>query len=264
MCSWNQTSRTAGVTASPGCYAWAMARRTLIPAAILATAALPGCANHHSASSLLSEEFRPVSQAVPARVIYGELGVAENRVREFVLEDGGEEDAIVRQTCWIDLRQGGYTLERELIRADQQPVPLGTRWLDFESGAVVLLRTLNPDRDIQLIFDPPLVVCPAVLESEHASSTEVREVASGKTGEARWTIELLGERVTAAGETQLLVRSFLEIRLGSSTVRRRTDRIIQKTNSGSGEPLQEESLESVSVFGLTVRSESEKLRARPD
>ncbi|MFI4854486.1 MAG: hypothetical protein ACIAQF_05845 [Phycisphaerales bacterium JB065] len=240
-----------------------MHRSSLLPVVMLIGVALGGCV-HHAESSLLSEDFEPATKPVPAALIYGDLWNPNGGTRVYLREARDESESAIHEHAGPNPENNAFAMARDLVRREGPPVPMSVRWLSVESGSVVLLRTQNLERGIELVFDPPLVLCPTTLASQHTSSTNVREVESGKTGRADWTLELLGERILPTGDTELLLRSILEIRLGSSTVRRRTDRIIQNTNSGSGEPLHEETWETVLVFGFTVSSKSETLRTKPD
>lgn len=241
-----------------------MRRCPICSLVLLMATTLGGCASHEHRSFLPREEFEAASESVPAAMIYSDLWHPRESTHLYLPRGEDDPGSVIHERSERDPEKDAFAVARDLVRREEPPVPMSVRWLRVESGSVILLRTQNLERGIELVFDPPLVLCLTTLASRHTSSTQVHEVETGKTGRANWTLELLGERITPAGQTELLLRTILEIRLGSSTVRRRTDRIIQKTNSGSGEPLHEETWETVSVFGLTVSSKSETLRTKPD
>jgi hypothetical protein len=230
-----------------------------------------GCATPAPHGVLDAETFVPGAQAISSRQLYPDLHPGEAPSRTYASGSG----FVIDRTAPASESGSEYLHERILAPTMDTDGPSATlqstRLLATdESGAVVLLASSTPERDIDLEYDPALVVAPPLLlpGEPYEAQTRIRQIdpATGRTtqtGTATFKLELLGERSTQTGSS-LLIRSTLEIRLGRSVMKRETDRIYRRDASGDLTLEREEETETVSAMGFTISRTERSLHERSD
>ena len=228
-------------------------------------ATIAGCARPSAVAPWPATATSPPRTGVASSEIYAQLFAGQPTSRTYTDASG---DLVVENVS----RESETLLrvERLLVPADDTPTTsLGTRWFSANpNGEVLLRRSYNPQRDIEIVYEPALVVAPETLRpgEAHASESAITSIEgnSRQTGSAAYELELVGERLAPGGTRETHIRSTLVLTLGRSTVTRRTDRLLSIDASGSSTVLREDSLETVRVFGLTVSTNRRSLASRLD
>lgn len=239
----------------------------LILGSLIAT--LSACAKTPDSPSWLDAIMNPPTRTVVSASVYPDLFEERPTTRRYTDDSG---NTIIETTTSAE-DSSLIRVERRLAPEDgSEPEILARRWFSTDpSGAVLLHRSLNPERDIEIVYAPPLVVAPPELRpgEAHESTTTIRSFEGGQTskpqpGTATYTLELLGERQLNDGVREAHVRSTITISLGRSVVTRRTDRLLLISETDLSTVLHEDTLETVRVFGLTVSTNRRSLASRLD
>lgn len=229
---------------------------------------LHACTSHTPGQVVGADSFATTSQTVRAALLYPDL--ASNGASERVYTDDRGGAVVIDR---VSPGRDRIVVERLIEESGDPPreTVQSVRTLAVgDDGEVLLLGSINPQRRLEIRYEPPLVVAPAVLRpgEEHSADSAAHEPDPGtgrtvRSGTASFGLELLGERTTGAG-VELLVRSTLEIRLGRSVVRRTTDRVYRVGSDGSLTLQLKAETETVTAMGFTVNRSERSLRPGRD
>lgn len=237
-------------------------------------AALAGCGAPDGPKRPLGERVTIAPDPETQRVATNPIEVLYRpgpRERRYATDDGG---ALIRAQSEAD-RAGAWS-DLVLVAGAPGATPVATRRARFarvSDGRVLLLDSLNIERDLLTVFEPPLVVAPGALAvgETHSSQTPLRLIArpddpdrreDAGAGTARiTTTRQPPERVRTADGREMEVERLdvaLALDLGRSNVRR----LARYGVSISEGVVIVETDESVVAFGLRVQHERRTARLK--
>lgn len=230
-----------------------------------------GCGSGGGARAPDASDFLATDRTVPGRTIYPVLDSTAPSAMRLLDESGGI--ITERKLPTADFSGSAYRLERwaETPGSGTTAEPLSVQTIaPGPGGEVLLLGTTNSERGVELRFDPPLGIAPAILRQAEPfeSQTAAEEIdprtnAVVRTGSAVYRLELVGAD-ESSGSTRVLLRSRLEIRLGRSVVTRTADRVYRFKNESGLALERETATQIVSVMGFVVSRDERTLRATDD
>jgi len=178
--------------------------------------------------------------------------------------EGGQRRLIIKRGPMPGGGEGGYQQQRFLVEGGKETLIREQKLLVREDGAVVLAEEINHAEGVEVVFDPPLVVLPASIET-----------SSTVTSEGRMTVHPLGDRSrvrakgtvkdsstclgawrisTPAGEFDAWkLTSTFDANLGASRVQNETEIWVVP---GIG-IVSERRREKTMVFGVAIRNNAE-------
>lgn len=223
---------------------------------------LTGCAaTETSAAAVSLVEIGPVQLGASS----GEDLRADGTGRSVFMEgEGGQRKLIIRRGPMSSGGEDGYQQQRFLVDGGEEKLIREQTLLVREDGAIVLAEEINHAEGVEVVFDPPLVVLPASVES---SATVMNE--------GKMTVHPLGDRgrVRAKGtvrDTSTCVGSWrvstpagafdawkltssFDANLGASRVHNETEIWVVP---GIG-IISERRREKTTVFGVAIRNNAE-------
>jgi hypothetical protein len=182
----------------------------------------------------------------------------------FMEGEGGQRKLIIKRGPMLSGGEEGYQQQRLLVDGGEEKLIREQKLLVREDGAIVLAEEINHAEGVEVVFDPPLVVLPANVETSATVTNEGRMVVHplgdrGRVrakGTVRDTSTCVGSwRVsTPAGEFDAwkLTSSF-DADLGASRVHNETEIWIVP---GIG-IISERRREKTMVFGVAIRNNAE-------
>ncbi len=231
--------------------------RVLAAGAILPTAwGLAGCgATLQSTDGVVLEPNQPETLAAPSRLRTGSARFRDWDASKRTLLDLTNERT---DGGWVRTRTRHTGDKAELIAV----VSLGTN----DSGEVVLFERVDHEERVEIVFDPPLIEFPELLEpgvpfeqnlrlTVHPLGDRSRTRAAGT---AVSTVELLARETIRTGLGDIVAWRVLQTFTGSLTpasVQSRTEQWWRRTDDGL-ELVAERSEDATRVLGVPIRQAS--------
>lgn len=225
----------------------------VLPAAVTACG---GGTKQEMASGEPEQQLTPVGEPIAVDAAYP----ADQPVRRYLIA-GGKDDGKVMVVSRRE--DAGATIESWTI--DGEARPRFERVLREEAdGSLVMPEQRSFDRDVRTVFDPPLAVFPAALESDApfvmTSRMTVhplkRPKAIKERGTARVEISLRGSE-GQEGSGAVVMRTVFTADLQSADVVRTTDRWFVRGEGMSRERYEE----TVKALGLIIERSAETFSA---